>query len=83
MKKRADGTYLHEVLVTVKENRMGHLEIEDSSGKDAYLQREDDIEAFMDSCRFIDGDREHLSRGWPCICAVYDEMWSCAIGEEY
>jgi hypothetical protein len=83
LKKNADGTYDFEVLVTVRENHMGDLEIKDSSGHDAYVQGPDAYQETLQFLRFIDGDTEALEHGWPCICGCNDELWSCLIGEEY
>jgi len=81
MKKNDDGTYQHEVLVSVKYDRLGCLQAEDTSGNIAFLQFEADVAGFFESYRFIDGDMHDLDHGWPCICAVYDEYWSLTMGE--
>jgi hypothetical protein len=80
LKKNADGTYAHEVLATIKLDRLGCLNIKWSNSNTMFVQFE--IDETLENVRYIDGTREDLERGWPCIVGIYDELYAALHGEE-
>lgn len=75
MPKNANGAYDYETLITVKLDKLGCLNLKDTSnGSTMFVQFE--IDETLKSIRFIDGSREELEHGWPCIAGIDNNIWA-------
>ena len=84
IEKNADGTFPHEVRVTLAHARPGITVFRTGEPRTGFLQGQWELHDILQDIRPLEPNTmQDFYAGWNIEVAINDERWSCLIGEEF